>query len=286
MDINKKIIAFSFGTLAFLVIAITFAFTVHTFKKKQPSSKDYTIKETWELPAVLDEISGIAWLSEGTIASIQDEDGIIFIYDLNKKKIIEEIEFAGPGDYEGIAIHNQDAYVLRSDGTIYIISNFRNENKKVETFTTKFTAKNNMETLTLDAKKDKLIIAPKDRDSSDDFKGLYEIELISHRMNAEPSVRIMMEDEAFKDYKKKKIYKTFNPSDAAVHPNTGEYYVLEGKNPKLVILDSDGTIKKVHKLDEDTFAQPEGITFSSDATLYISNEVGDNDANIMQVTFN
>ena len=143
-----------------------------------------------------------------------------------------------------------------------------------------------METLTLDAKKDKLIIAPKDRDSSDDFKGLYEIELISHRMNAEPSVRIMMEDEAFKDYKKKKIYKTFNPSDAAVHPNTGEYYVLEGKNSKLVILDSDGTIKKVHKLDEDTFAQPEGITFSSDATLYISNEVGDNDANIMQVTFN
>ena len=130
MDIIKKIIAFSFGTLAFLVIAITFAFTVHTFKKKQPSSKDYTIKETWELPAVLDEISGIAWLSEGTIASIQDEDGIIFIYDLNKKKIIEEIEFAGPGDYEGIAIHNQDAYVLRSDGTIYIISNFRNENKK------------------------------------------------------------------------------------------------------------------------------------------------------------
>ena len=94
-----------------------------------------------------------------------------------------------------------------------------------------------------------------------------------------------MNDAAFTSHRKKKIYKTFRPSEVAVHPKTGEYYILEGKDPKLVILDADGAIKTVHKLDKDTFAQPEGITFDPDGTLYISNESGDNEATILQVSF-
>jgi len=285
MEINRKIKAISFGTLAFLVIAITLAFTVVSITPKNISSNSYTINKTWELPKILNEISGIAWLSDGKIASVQDEDGIIFIYDLQKNKIVEEIEFAGSGDYEGITINNNDAYVLRSDGTIYEVSNFLGEDISVQNFETEFSSKNNMESLALNAKSNSLIIAPKDRDTKDDFKGLYQIPIDSRTMNAAPSVKINMNDNAFKSYKKKKAYKTFSPSDIAIHPKTGEYYVLEGKDPKLVILDADGTIKAVHKLDKNKFAQPEGITFSPNGTLYISNESGDDAANILQVIF-
>ena len=94
-----------------------------------------------------------------------------------------------------------------------------------------------------------------------------------------------MNDAAIKNYKNKKADKTFSPSDVAIHPKTGDYYVLEGKNPKLVILDAKGAIKTVHELDENYFSQPEGITFSPDGTLYIANEAGDDAANILQVTF-
>ncbi len=285
MEINKKIKTIAFGGLAFLVVAITVAFTVQSAKPKHSQSKQYAINKTWELPKVLNEISGIAWLPDGTIACVQDEDGIIFIFDLQQNKIIEEIEFAGAGDYEGITVHKDDAYVLRSDGTIYQVANFRSSNKKVETFETAFSAKNNMESLTLNTKTQSLIIAPKDRDTEDDFKGLYQIPIAFKTMNASPSIKINMNDGAFKNYKEKKVYKTFSPSDVAIHPKTGAYYILEGKNPKLVILNADGTIKTVHKLDKNTFAQPEGITFSTDGTLYISNEFGDNAANILQVTF-
>lgn len=104
-------------------------------------------------------------------------------------------------------------------------------------------------------------------------------------MDAIPQLKINMNDGAFNSYKKKKAYKTFSPSDIAIHPKTGKYYILDGKNPKLLILDKDGTIEKVYKLDKNQFAQPEGITFSPDGTLYISNESGNNPASILQVNF-
>lgn len=277
-----KIVAY--GMMVVIIIGGILAFTMQEDITIN-NNTDYTINKTWELPKELNEVSGITWLSENTIASVQDEDGIIFIYDLKQSKIVERIEFAGAGDYEGITVNKNDAYVLRSDGMIYEISNFRSKNKAVQSFKTDFSEKNNLESLTLNSKANSLIIAPKDRDRTDDFKGLYEIPISSRTMDAKPSIRINMNDDAFKSYQKKKVYNTFSPSDIAIHPKTGEYYVLEGKNPKLVVLDKDGTIKKVHELDKKQFSQPEGITFSPDGTLFISNEAGDKAANILEVSF-
>ena len=76
-------------------------------------SLNLTISNTWELPEELNEISGIAWLQGNTFACVQDEEGYIFIYDLDQEKITTKIKFAGPGDYEGIAINGEDAYEIR-----------------------------------------------------------------------------------------------------------------------------------------------------------------------------
>ena len=292
MDIKKYIPHLFIVTLA-IIITISCANTYSDQSKdktvpksEKSSNEDYTIVTTWKMPEILNEVSGISWISENIIACVEDEDGIIFIYDLKKEKVIQEIAFAGAGDYEGIAVNGKDAYVMRSDGLIYEVSRFRESEPKTTTFQTAFTASNNIETLTLDAKRNSLVITPKDRDRKDDFKGLYYIPLDSKTMDAKPTVRINMDDKAFKDYQKKKVYHTFNPSDVAIHPATGDYYVLEGKNPKLAILDSDGTIEKVYKLDKDDFAQPEGITFSPDGRLFISNEAGKDEATIVEVIFN
>lgn len=282
MKIAKLTILFVLGTLGILSVL---GFMLLNQTDHSESLSDITIQQKWELPKDLNEISGIAWLNDETIASVQDEDGVIFIYDLKSNKVVDRIEFAGNGDYEGIAINGDNAYVMRSDGVIYEVLRFRESGKKISSFNTGFSSKNNVESLTYDAQNSSLIAAPKDRDQSDDFKGLYQIPLDSKMMNAQPSIKINMNDGAFKDYKKKKAYKTFSPSDVAIHPKTGEYYVLEGKNPKLVILDKDGTITKVHVLDKKIFEQPEGITFSPDGTLYISNEAGNKPANIMEVAF-
>ncbi len=242
---------------------------------------NYTIAETWELPVELNEISGMVWVGNNTLACIQDEDGKLFIYDLTDKAISEEIPFAGKGDYEGIALYKDDMYVMQSDGLLFEIKNWNATNKIVSTHKTGFQDANNMESLAYSALDSSLLTIPKDRDSKDDFKGIYTIPLSSKKADTNtPAYKIEMNAEALKIYRDKKLYKTFNPSEIAVHPITNDIYVLEGKNPKLLILDANGTLKTVYKLDEINFPQPEGMTFSEEGDLYISNEAVNGTASI------
>src|ERR1700741_607269 len=71
------------------------------------------------LPDTLREISGLTILDNNTIACVQDENGIIFLYDLTKNKVKEQFTFSVNGDYEGIAIAGNTLYVLRSDGVLF-----------------------------------------------------------------------------------------------------------------------------------------------------------------------
>ncbi|TYB76129.1 hypothetical protein ES677_10135 [Bizionia gelidisalsuginis] len=261
--------------------------TVKTNKltKNSKPKKDYVVNTTWNLPKALKEVSGIAWLSPATFACIQDEDGSIYVYDITSKSIIKRIDFAGPGDYEGIAIVNKDAYIMRSDGILFEVTDFQSQDKKVTTFSTGFSIKHNMETLTYNNNTNRLITAPKDEGLKDkNFKSLYEIDLETKIRGVQPFLKIDMNAEAFNTFRKKKAEKTFNPSDAAIHPETKDIYILEGKHPKLVIFTPEGDIKKVIRLNKDEFPQPEGITFSEDGLLYISNEAHKGPATLLEVT--
>ena len=241
------------------------------------------ISNIWELPEELNEISGIAWLNERTFACIQDEDGIIFIYDLDQNKITDRINFADSGDYEGIAVDGENAFVMRSDGLVFVVENYRTENRTTKTFQTDFSSQNNIESLTFDIRNKRLLIAPKDRDlNNDGYKRIYQL-TSDHKMDLEPIVKIAMNEKAFKAFRHKKVHKTFNPSDIAVHPITQDIYILDGRNPKFLIFSEAGNLKSVQPLDNSTFAQPEGITFSTDGNLFISNEAGDAPANIIEV---
>lgn len=249
-------------------------------------SENYTISETWKLPTELDEISGIVWIDAHTLACVQDENGVIYLFDLDEKSIAEEIPFAGNGDYEGIALHESNLYVMQSDGLLYEIKDWRQTDRTISSYQTGFKADNNMESLTYSNKDGSLLTAPKDKDVHDEFKGIYKISTSSKSANVDlPTYKIKMNAEALKPYNSKKLHKTFNPSEIAVHPKTNDIYILEGKNPKLLIMDENGTIKTVYKLDEINFPQPEGMTFSADGDLYIANEAVNGPATIHLVDF-
>ncbi|TXD81795.1 hypothetical protein ESY86_16465 [Subsaximicrobium wynnwilliamsii] len=284
----KKLKYILIALFSMAVIGVAVGLNWQNDQNPLASEKAYSINKTWEMPKALDEISGIAWLEDDIIASVQDEDGIIFIYDLSSNKIIQEIEFADQGDYEGIAINDQDAYVMRSDGVVFEILNFRSKDKKVSQFKTDFSEDQNMETLFYDRNTKSLITTPKDEGlKSEANKGLYRIALDTKKMDSKAFINIDMNDSALEEFQNKKIEKTFNPSDLAIHPKTGNYYILEGKNPKLMILDPKGNIKNVYVLNEDDFPQPEGLSFESEGRLYISNEASKGaSATILQVDFN
>jgi hypothetical protein len=67
----------------------------------------------------------------------------------------------------------------------------------------------------------------------------------------------------------------FKPSAAALHPITGELYMVSAVNKLLVVTSRRGNVKNVYQLDPSLFKQPEGLAFSPRGTLFISNEAAD-----------
>ncbi|TDU40066.1 uncharacterized protein YjiK [Gelidibacter sediminis] len=262
-----------FVALLIGIAVIGFAKVNDANAELKKGSANYTIEKTWELPSDLDEVSGIVWLDNKTIACVQDEDGIVYIYDLNTKTITRKIPFADHGDFEAIARYKNDLYVMQSDGLLYEIKDWDSEKKSVSSYQTDFESSNNIESLTYSNKEGTLLTVPKDTDLKDDYKGIYSISLSSQNMDRNsPTYKIEMASDILKPFRHKKLQKTFYPSEIAVHPTTKEIYILEGRNPKLLIMDPQGTPKWAYKLDELNFPQPEGMTFSATGDLYISNE--------------
>ncbi|WP_162426252.1 SdiA-regulated domain-containing protein [Pontibacter pudoricolor] len=232
----------------------------------------------WELPDNLREVSGIAMLSDGLIACVQDEEGAIHLYDPEKKTIVEKIDFAGPGDYEGISIVEKDAYILRSDGSIYEITDFRNGKPAVKEHKTVLAGTQNTEGMAYDATNNRLLIACKGYDTKlGDKKGIYSFSLNDKKMHAEPTFQIpLAQDNLSTTSKKKKKsqYDVLQPSSFEVHPVTGELYLMDAVNSKLHVINDQGDILKTMPLDDNLLRQPEGLTFNQNGELYIASEGG------------
>ncbi|WP_290475652.1 MULTISPECIES: SdiA-regulated domain-containing protein [unclassified Leeuwenhoekiella] len=250
------------------------------FKKNKP----YRVIKTWELPDELDEISGISWLGANQVAAIEDENGLIFIYDLKQSEVVSTLEFADDGDYEGVAVVENTAYVMRSDGLLFEITNYTSDNPEVKTYQTPLDDDNNVESLTYDGAHKRLLFMAKDEGKdSETEKEIYAFDVVAKKLLPFSKLKLDMEDKALKDFEKKKEKRTFRPSDIAVNPKTGAIYILEGADPKLLIMDKSGAVKTVFELDKDDFPQPEGITFTPEGRLFISNEGHGEPATIVEV---
>ncbi|MGV3585390.1 MAG: hypothetical protein ACO1OF_00165 [Adhaeribacter sp.] len=253
-------------------------------KTKEVASTAVEVVKKWDLPEILLEVSGITYLGNNQFACVQDEDGVIFIYNTVANKIERSITFGAAGDYEGIAVVGRTAYVVRSDGKIYEVDNLDTKSPKVTEHDTPLTAANNVEGLTYDAKQNRLLLAIKGAEAgSQTYKGVYAFNLSTKKMAAQPLFKIDLNDTNLKNNAGKKLNNALQPSEIAVHPKNGNIYLTEGANPQLFILSPTGKILARHKLDDQVFNQPEGITFSPAGEMYISNEGKKEPGNILQV---
>ena len=272
MGVNKATILITTGLVAIsLVIILAFERKFGSLDVENANS-DVKIEKTWELPDELEEISGFAFVSAVKVACIQDEDGTIFIFNLQTSEIEKEIDFSDSGDYEGITVKGNTAYVLESNGDIYQVQDFMND-PEVTKFETRLSSNNDVEGICLDKSGTRLLMAIKEKDPvAKGYKGIYAFDLNSGKIQKDPAYKITFEDKVFKDKSKKEIQDVFKPSEIAIHPSSGEIYLTEGENPQLLILKATGETKTLYKLNYDDFPQPEGIAFDPEGNLYISNE--------------
>jgi uncharacterized protein YjiK len=249
-------------------------------KDKKNSAAEVSIVAKWDLPDELKEVSGIAYLDDNRFACVQDERGIIFIYNRGTKSIEKQIPFRGPGDYEAIAVNGNTAYVATADGELFE-ANIMGANSAVKKHKTGLTAAHDVEGLCYDRKNNRLLIACKnDEPGNKDYKAIYAFDLASNSFVASPVYKIRKDDPELKNSGGRKD--AIMPSEIGIHPLTNELYITDGPNARLLILNSDGKVNRLLNLGK-SFAQPEGIAFSPDGEIFISNEGSKRAGNIMQV---
>ena len=219
----------------------------------------------------LDEVSGLAHVEPHILAMINDEDGLIFLWDIRSEDVADEIDFGKGGDYEGIAVEGSTAYVLRSDGDVYRVANFRT-NPHTEKHENPLDDDNDTEGLAYDPTSKNLLIACK----------------ATGRMKHQPDSEAVLvyqfssssPDELVPWLTADGI--SLRPSGIAVHPQTNHYYLLSSADRQLVVFGSNRLLLQQIDLPKKLFPQPEGICFSPDGTLYIANEKRKDQATLLQ----
>ncbi len=245
-----------------------------------------------ELPPVLREISGISLLDNTTIACIQDENGILFLYDVINNQIKSQSIFYENGDYEGICHVDTTVFILRSDGRIFEILNYQSKTLKVISYPTEMPGSND-EGLCYDKVHQRLLIARKNKIAKGkEFKNkraIYAFDLKTKILNPEPvfefdvdTIKKIVSEEKIdlpvKEKKEKKKGKVSQPiirfasSEIAIHPITNKLFLLSALDHLLFIINENGLVENVLKLDPKLFKQPEGITFQKNGDMFIANE--------------
>jgi len=235
--------------------------------------------EVFKLPEYLEEVSALTFYETNKLAMLNDELGRMFVFDVEEKEITQRVRFKGNGDFEGIERIGDYIYAVESKGNLY---KFKvNMEGVVEKIETPFNKSNNLEGIGYDPFKNRLLFALKDDGDVGNFsvkgRAIYAYDLSSEEFIEEPIIAILNDDI---DRVVGKNFR-FKPSGIAVHPRTGEVFVLSASDRAIIVFNADGTPKNLTLLKRNNFPQPEGIAFFPDGTLFISNEKDDEGGTIL-----
>lgn len=280
--------------IAVLSLFISFL-TVSCIGKKEkaligPSGYDLTKPHKYSMPDVLQEISGIAFNKGDNriVYAQQDEDGKLFKLSLGTKGNTKT-KFAEKGDYEDVAIINNWAILLKSNGDLYSFP--LSETKNEETTNVKesigLLPKGEYEGMFADEASAQVYILCKSCKQDKDHK-LTSGYILTFQNNGslKPTGTFKVDANSI-DKLTGKRKGTFHPSALAMHPITKDWYIVSSVNKVLVLLDAKWQVKGAYHLSANTFNQPEGIAFDKAGNLYISNEGSETQVgNILKFDYN
>lgn len=267
-------------SLSVALLALSFLATtggcdglVTSEKVESPPGYDLTKSEKFRMRESLLEISGITFHNGNpdTAYAIQDEDGRVFYFRPGDEKPAYT-HFGKQGDYEDVAILNDNVIVLKSNGTFYSfpLANIKQEEQANVKETKKLLPKGEYEGLYADQSNNKLYVLCKDcgGKKTDKIDGGYIFTANKDSLTQAGTFSITMQ----KPTKKNGKEDAFKPSALAKNPLDGDWYILSANNNILLITDGDFKAKATYNLPTAKFLQPEGIAFDKQGDLYISNE--------------
>ncbi len=245
------------------------------FLLPQSNLKDYNLKEAKQikLQGYLKEISGLTTSENGGIFSHDDERGIVYQIDYIKGEIKKKFAIGTPipnRDFEGIASVKDKFYLITSSGDIYEFKEANDKkSSKYRIYRTGLTASYNIEGLCYDPYTNSLLAACKGYPGKKytGYRAIYSFNLKEKKLEVKP--RFLL---SFEILHKKYRMRNFSPSAIELNPETGTFFILSSHEKALIEVTPDGKIIAGVLLSGKDHKQPEGITFTKDMKMLISDE--------------
>jgi uncharacterized protein YjiK len=227
----------------------------------------------------LKEISDLSPTDQpGIFCTINDEVGeVFFIEGTAGGKIARRVPFHPKGDFEGVEMVKNTLYAVQSDGDIFEVTKWENAAQKpnVIKFETGLEKANDVEGLCYDPQRNALLLACKgDPNMASGTRDVWAFDLKTQKLGAEPVYRLpynLTDGLVPPDGSDK--HPAISPSAIAIHPLSGDVYVLSSALKRLVVLNyQTGALKAAIRLDRTQLPQPEGLAFDAKGNLYICSE--------------
>jgi hypothetical protein len=268
-----------YGYLILILLATAFSLaschsTTPPEDLSSPAGYDLRSPSTLKLPGYLDEISGLAYYpKDKSTFAINDEKGWLYKIFLHDKMPIQRWKYAPGDDFEDLALYDSTFYVLQSSGNLIAARFTGKDSVDVTQYPLEIEGKNEFEILYLDTVGKRLVMLCKDcdRDKKNSLSA-FAFDLETKKFVPTPAyvmdvqkIATMMGEEKVK----------FKPSAASIHPLTGKLFIISSINKVVVVASREGVPEKVHRIDHKLFKQPEGMAFTPEGHLIISNESAD-----------
>jgi uncharacterized protein YjiK len=256
-----------------LLLLLSFSFCQAQEKGAMYNFDKNNARQT-KLSHKLKEISGIAFSQNGKLFAHDDERAVIYQIDPVDGRIIKSFYFGlivKRADFEDIAIVKDSFFLISSDGIIYRFKEGNgNERVGFDTFSTGLNSANNVEGLCFDPATNSLLLALKGKPGSGlgkKKKAVYSFSLSTYKLDKEP--RFILDKKGIADFSKEN---DFAPSGIARNPQTGNFFIISAVGNVIIELDPKGEIIHMDHLNHKMHNQPEGIDFSKNNSLFISDE--------------
>lgn len=287
----------------YALLLFTLLFTNTSTKNLSPATTKiagYNLSKPdkiWTLPNVLNEISGIVPFDGSSVACVQDEKGVVFIYDFKKNKIRGDIKFNDDGDYEDVTMVNKTLFVLKSDGTLFELSLSASRNDNANEIKTKIPSEDN-EGLCYDPVTKKLLIASKGDIENDKYKNkraVYVFDQNKKSLSSKPF--LVIEPKTIKKILAEEYNKSGKKNDdddfdielrmsaIGIHPITKKIFVVCASDYLICVFNRDGVAENIELLDRKFFNKTEGIAFLSNGDVLFSNEGEDGKPSLMRFNY-
>ena len=223
----------------------------------------------------LKEISGLSPAdSAGVYLAIADEAGEIFFIDGNGGgTILHKVFFREKGDFESVEMVGKCLYAVKSNGDVFEIGCWDTDTPNIVEYKSPLKKTDDVEGLCYDAQRNALLLACKQNPDSAGLRRIFAFDLKTKQLGKTPVYTI--DPEAVNRLVPVENDKNHNisPSGIAIHPKTGDVYVISSAQKRLVVLDyKTGAIRYAVRLNKKLLPQPEGIAFDPEGNLHLSSE--------------